>query len=154
MFGPGGPAFTYVLSKAIDGFRGEGTYNVIALRVRKFYSYRIPELFYEPLHEYEALRQLSSFGSLLYAGGAPSWAGPHAAIGFRAFRSIYAAPGGVLPMPAPQETEVGDHSVAFLQWDPATDLLCFVNSWGREWGDGGLGYMSEEYFTKHAHDVW
>lgn len=31
--------------------------------------------------------------------------------------------------------------------------LKFINSWGRDWGDDGAGYISEEYFERHVDSV-
>jgi GNAT superfamily N-acetyltransferase len=150
---PLGPAY-YDACKAIDGYSGDGTYNVVNHRVSKFYDLFFRQYYYEPIRNFTEFLEVDYQNRLLLDGGAPEWAQANVGIGFRAFRSIFHAPQGLLELPAIDEDEVGEHSVAVLGYDKARDSVVFPNSWGETWGDRGLGYMPREYFERYATDVW
>jgi GNAT superfamily N-acetyltransferase len=151
---PDGPSFVYELTKSIDMHRGEGTYHVLNQRVMKFYHYEQSQVVYEPLEQFADLRTIDWCNNRLAEGGAPESTFNNVVIGIRAFRSIYTAPLGVLPLPKPGEDEVGDHSVRMMGLEPESDYVCFSNSWGPEWGNEGYGYLSEEYFDRFAISAW
>lgn len=148
-----GPAY-YDACKAIDGYSGDGTYLIINNRVSKFYELHLRQYYYEPIRNFDEFLELDYRNRLLDAGGAPEWAQGNVGIGFRAFRSIFHAVGGVLELPAVGEDEVGEHSVAVLGYDEARDSVVFQNSWGGTWGDQGLGYMPRKYFERYTTDAW
>lgn len=63
---------------------------------------------------------------------------------------------GMLTMPAALEKNVGLHAVLFLEIesDSTEPQIVFLNSWGRKWGDGGLGRFGKDYFRKYCRQLW
>lgn len=62
---------------------------------------------------------------------------------------------GVVKMPAPKEEFVGGHAVLFTGYDDEKQLLQFMNSWSKDWGDGGFGYLPYAFITGgYADDFW
>lgn len=56
---------------------------------------------------------------------------------------------------APVKGFDGGHAVMFVGYDDAKRLLCFQNSWGPDWGDGGYGYLPYDYVENgYADDFW
>ncbi len=80
------------------------------------------------------------------------------AIGFTVPANMDSAPcarTGIVKYPAPSESFVGGHAVLAIGYDNATELVCFQNSWGGEWGDGGFGYLPYRMFTDgFVQDCW
>ncbi len=56
-------------------------------------------------------------------------------------------------MPRKGEAFVGLHSVAMNGYDSSGNIH-FINSWGQDWGDNGLGSMSPDYFDRYFFDAW
>ena len=80
------------------------------------------------------------------------------AFGFTCFSSIddpEVARTGVIPFPERDEASVGGHAVLAVGY---TDSHVIIrNSWGREWGDRGYGYLPWTYFDDArplATDCW
>lgn len=44
----------------------------------------------------------------------------------------------------------GNHAVLAVGALEAPDRLIIKNSWGKEWGDGGYGYLTRRYFDHYA----
>ncbi len=44
----------------------------------------------------------------------------------------------------------GYHALVITGYDDATGRFQFLNSWGKEWGDGGYGTMDYDYVTQYA----
>ena len=76
------------------------------------------------------------------------------AICFETFNGIYKAPKGLVPMPKFWERSHGSHSVTIIGYDSQKRLLRFANSWGKEWGDDGLGYLHYDYVDKYITEEW
>ena len=76
------------------------------------------------------------------------------AICFKIFNGIYKAPQGFVPMPKFWERSCGGHSVTIIGYDNQKQFLRFLNSWGKEWGDGGLGYLPYKYVDKYLIEAW
>lgn len=68
------------------------------------------------------------------------------------FDSIYRTRSGRL-VRDPADSFRGRHAV-FLLGLTSDDELVFRNSWGQEWGDEGLGYISRLYFEQNVNAVW
>ncbi len=91
-----------------------------------------------------------------------------AMFGFTVFGSIgSAAKTGQIPFPVKTDRREGGHAVAAVGYDddliirhPFSDLetkgaVLIRNSWGREWGEGGYGWLPYEYVLHHlAIDWW
>jgi GNAT superfamily N-acetyltransferase len=60
---------------------------------------------------------------------------------------------GVIQMPGPDETVIGNHCVRIIEFDLRLGFV-FLNSWGKHWGNRGLGLLPFEYFDKHLVSAW
>lgn len=63
---------------------------------------------------------------------------------------------GLLPMPEPNQRDIGGHCVNLIGYDDASRHFIVRNSWGTEWGDKGYFYMPYEYIlrTDLSSDFW
>jgi C1A family cysteine protease/predicted TIM-barrel fold metal-dependent hydrolase len=91
-----------------------------------------------------------------------------AMFGFTVFNSIgSAAKTGRIPFPVKTDRREGGHAIAAVGYDddlvirhPFSDLetkgaILIRNSWGKEWGEGGYGWLPYEYVLRHlAVDWW
>ncbi len=80
------------------------------------------------------------------------------AFGFTCFQSIdddEVGETGVIPFPGADEADVGGHAVVAVGYEDAKKRFTIRNSWGREWGDKGYGYLPYKYFDQNlADDCW
>ncbi|MEW5826253.1 MAG: C1 family peptidase [Candidatus Bipolaricaulota bacterium] len=95
-------------------------------------------------------------------------AGVPAILGFWGFPSFEASEArGDIPFPCPREQAAWGHAVAAFGYDDArritntacgrstTGALLIQNSWGREWGDAGYGWLPYRYVeARLARDTW
>src|SRR5665213_875569 len=64
-------------------------------------------------------------------------------------------PDGLIALPSDRgEFEALQHAMTAVAYDDNTRLFTFINSWGTEWGDGGMGYLPYEYFEAYLSDAW
>lgn len=62
---------------------------------------------------------------------------------------------GVVKHLGPGEQYVGGHAVLFVGYDDSTQLLKFQNSWSKEWGVRGFGFLPYSFVTQDlADDFW
>lgn len=80
------------------------------------------------------------------------------AIGFTVFDNLEYGPEVPLPFGA---TEIGGHAVLLVGYDDdividgEVGAFIFRNSWGKDWGDDGYGYLPYWYFKNDcAEDFW
>jgi hypothetical protein len=73
---------------------------------------------------------------------------------YERFQSANAAKSGIIPMPKPKEMTVGGHAICIVGFDDKTKLLKFQNTWGKDWGDHGYGYLPYDYFREQSGDSW
>lgn len=75
---------------------------------------------------------------------------------FESFESEEVAKTGIVPMPAPNEKNVGGHAVVLVGYDDEKKWFIVRNSWGVGWGDKGYFYMPYDYITdnKLCDDFW
>jgi len=66
----------------------------------------------------------------------------------------FSARNGVIDMPRSEEPIVGSHCVALLGFDRLHFGFVFVNSWGKRWGNRGLGLLPLDYFDKYLVSAW
>jgi C1A family cysteine protease len=88
--------------------------------------------------------------------------------GFTVYNSIeQAETTGKIPYPSPKEKIEGGHAVVVVGYDDkmkiknkygkveTTGALLIRNSWGKEWGEKGYGWLPYEYVLKRlAEDFW
>lgn len=64
----------------------------------------------------------------------------------------------LIETPKPGSAELGGHAVLVAGYDdriaPSDGLFVIRNSWGREWGQDGYGYLSYAYVDAHALSAW
>lgn len=62
---------------------------------------------------------------------------------------------GIVNYPGPTEGFDGGHAVLAVGYDDVTQRVCFQNSWGTSWGDGGFGYLPYAMFDNNfVTDCW
>lgn len=109
----------------------------------------VPAYFYEDLTDFELTRLLVRVGNVLASEGRPSL--PVINIGLEYFDSAYRTVDGRLtsdgtPFRGRHWVVAEDHA--------DMDEIMFPNSWNpARWGDKGFGYISREYFERHADAV-
>lgn len=89
--------------------------------------------------------------------GVPEFALPTFNVTFETFNSIFTAPGGRVPLPGDDEVNRGQHNVSLtgdLYRDSDGDWVQFWNSWGPDWGEHGLGYLSRDYLDQYLVEAW
>jgi len=94
--------------------------------------------------------------------------GHPAMFGFTVYNSIeQAETSGKIPFPSPKERIEGGHAVVMVGYDDkmkiknkfikveTTGAFLIRNSWGKEWGEKGYGWLPYEYVLKGlAEDFW
>jgi C1A family cysteine protease len=75
---------------------------------------------------------------------------------YSSFESAQVAATGIVPMPSPDESVIGAHSVVLVGYDDAVDRFRVRNSWGTTWGQDGYFEMPYLYVTSAslASDFW
>ncbi|MEM1330108.1 MAG: C1 family peptidase [Planctomycetota bacterium] len=89
--------------------------------------------------------------------------GDTAVLGFSVYSNLdRARHRGEIPLPRPADRLRGGHAVTVVGYDDHIEFdeshrgaLVFQNSWGRDWGDEGYGYLPYEFVRRGiASDVW
>lgn len=65
--------------------------------------------------------------------------------GFKIDDSWFSSKKGKISMPKKQVIN-GGHAIVLMGYDDNKELFTFLNSWGRSWGDNGIGYLPYQYF--------
>jgi C1A family cysteine protease len=75
---------------------------------------------------------------------------------YESFESLATEKTGIVQIPDIKEKWLGGHAVYFPNYDLHQNMIGFQNSWGREWGDDGFGWIPIEYLTnpRLAGDFW
>lgn len=108
--------------------------------------------FYRPIAYARIRRSLSHLKGCL-AMGFPFTFGISVHEGFRA-RSVRQS--GVVPLPGRSDRMLGGHALVGVGYDDAREIFIVRNSWGRDWGVNGCGFLPYEYLLKPewAWDFW
>lgn len=53
--------------------------------------------------------------------------------------------GTYIPLPTTGEKPTGYHAILITGWRADTKQFQFVNSWGKDWGENGYGYLPVDY---------
>jgi len=62
---------------------------------------------------------------------------------------------GDIPMPTQADSPQGGHCILFVAYDDALRKVMFLNSWTKNWGRHGFGFLPYGYFTAGlASDFW
>jgi C1A family cysteine protease len=63
---------------------------------------------------------------------------------------------GIVPLPVPHDRHIGGHAMLVVGYDDRRQVFIVRNSWGREWGIRGYGYLPYKYVLDPAHawDFW
>lgn len=73
---------------------------------------------------------------------------------YQEIQSPQTAKTGMVPLPQKNSQVAGGHAVVLVAYDEQKKRFKFANDWGTGWGDGGYGYLPEEYIEKHSADCW
>jgi len=80
------------------------------------------------------------------------------AFGFTVYSSIHSAKDGKIPFPSQKDTVIGGHAVLCVGYDNEIKIpyekdrytkgaFLIKNSWGKEWGEEGYGWLPYNYLT-------
>ena len=146
----------FALAKEIDGAPTvDGTFPLAGLRVSTFVEQWQRQLFYEPLDSYDRILSVLQLNNRLRDGYAPVWSLSQIMVAFHVFESIFADPQGRVPLPGPGEAARGAHAVTLTNgWEDSGEILEFDNSWGRDWGHNGRGFVSRAYLDRYLEEAW
>lgn len=63
---------------------------------------------------------------------------------------------GKVPFPTKDDSLLGGHCVLLVGYNDDTKEFKFMNSWGKEWGENGYGYLPYKYILNQnlASDFW
>jgi GNAT superfamily N-acetyltransferase len=68
--------------------------------------------------------------------------------------SWFNASNGEIPLPKTEDEIIAGHGFLVVGYDDNTQKFKFVNSWGRDWGDKGYGYLPYTYFELFMTEAW
>jgi C1A family cysteine protease len=66
---------------------------------------------------------------------------------YQSFESDAVASTGLMPMPQPNESQLGGHEVLAYGYDDRNSVVLCRNSWGLDWGDRGNFRMPYDFFS-------
>jgi hypothetical protein len=75
-------------------------------------------------------------------------------IGVEVFAGMMDTKNGLVPMPKRNESSIGGHAICPVGYDDKKKLVKFKNSWTKNWGDKGYGYLPYGYIEKYMMDAW
>ncbi len=75
-------------------------------------------------------------------------------IGVDVFEGMFKPKAGFVPMPKRNETALGGHALCAVGYDDQNKLIKFKNSWSKEWGKDGYGFLPYAYIERYMIDAW
>ena len=75
---------------------------------------------------------------------------------FESFESLETYKTGIVTVPTYDEKMIGGHAIAIVGYNENKKHFIIRNSWGKDWGDDGYGYMPYSYVldSNLASDFW
>lgn len=75
---------------------------------------------------------------------------------YDSFESNFTTETGFIPIPdTTKEALLGGHAILVVGFDDNIQSFIIMNSWGKDWGDNGFGYLPYDFVTlKFAFDFW
>lgn len=64
---------------------------------------------------------------------------------YKSFESQEVRKTGILPIPKSEERKLGGHAMMLAGYDDEKGMFKALNSYGRDWGDGGFCWLSYDY---------
>ncbi len=101
---------------------------------------------------YERLSNLNEILELLRRNGGSRFY--FASLCFQMFPGIHKTENGYVPLPNPEENTTGNHCVCVESYSDQSKHLIFSNSWGKDWGDKGYGYLPYKYVEQYFVEAW
>lgn len=75
-------------------------------------------------------------------------------IGVEVFNGMMDTKTGFVPCPEKKELALGGHAVCACGYDDENRLIKFKNSWSRECGKSGYGFLPYAYVERYMMDAW
>jgi C1A family cysteine protease len=76
-------------------------------------------------------------------------------IGVPCFYEIFfVGSNGLVPYPANPNEVYGGHAICTVGYDDSKQLIKFKNSWSKDWGENGYGYLPYKYINDFLWDAW
>lgn len=141
--------------KAIDGQpRVNGTPSIFGARTGRFMWRMLQrQNYYESTSDPAVVKRLFlDFGALHEAGVRKGLDG--ILIVVEAFESWRTAKNGEIALPGTGDKSIGLHCVFLTHYKAHGEILGFMNSWGRGWGERGYGTLSFEYLEKYLYEAY
>lgn len=66
------------------------------------------------------------------------------------FSQWYKAENGIIQFPGHNDAITDMHAVTIVGYRNDDQFFCFRNSWGKQWGDEGYGWLPYGYFDRHG----
>jgi C1A family cysteine protease len=75
---------------------------------------------------------------------------------YSSFESANATSTGIIPMPSKKERTLGGHALLAVGFDDSKQWFIFKNSWSKNWGNAGYGFLPYSYMTNTSlsSDMW
>lgn len=162
------PRFIYAMCKKLDGFPNiEGSKIAWAMRVRKGYGRCENEYFPHDnklSHEeyikipddYRIYRNAHNFRISFYhkvysvndIKRAMKYCSAIVYISIKIYKDFYFPEEGRIKLPKKTDEKKGVHSIPIIGLKK--DSFIIVNSWGKNWGDNGIGYLPFKYLKENV----
>ncbi len=161
------PRYVYHHCKQLDGNPGrEGTYLRVAMKVlakrgvcrEECWPYR-PYQNDSPCKEADEqarsyrIRSYARLSGVFDMERSLTANGPFLT-GVQVFPSWFEDNGGKIPMPSDDDKSVGGHAICVVGYSREGRFFKFKNSWGKDWGEDGYGYLPYDYLDMYSLDSW